>query len=78
MTEPPRARSTTGDLLHLIEQLAGFDHVGVTRLARHLEVPAPTVYRMLRCEEERLGRLIIAAASRISDRLGGLGNMDSW
>ena len=29
-------------------------------------------------EEERLGRLVIAAASRISDRLGGLGNMASW
>jgi len=51
MTEEPRARSTTGDLLHLIEQLAGFDRVGVTRLARHLEVPAPTVYRMLRALE---------------------------
>ena len=43
MTEEPRPRSTTGDLLHLIEQLAGFDRVGVTRLARHLGVPAPTV-----------------------------------
>jgi DNA-binding IclR family transcriptional regulator len=138
MTEEPRARSTTGDLLHLIEQLAGFDRVGVTRLARHLGVPAPTAYRMLRAleragyveqlaeskeyrltlklfelgrrvarcvaapilgvrqtrpaavsvsayrpeldaaEEERLGRLVIAAASRISGRLGALGNMDSW
>ena len=29
-------------------------------------------------EEERLGKLVIAAASRISDRLGGLGNMISW
>jgi len=29
-------------------------------------------------EEERLGRMVIAAASRISDRLGGLGNMVSW
>jgi IclR family acetate operon transcriptional repressor len=29
-------------------------------------------------EEERLGKLVIAAASRISDRLGGLGNMASW
>jgi DNA-binding IclR family transcriptional regulator len=51
MTEEPRARSTTGDLLILIEQLAGFDRVGVTRLARHLGVPAPTVYRMLRALE---------------------------
>ncbi|MGD0244533.1 MAG: IclR family transcriptional regulator [Streptosporangiaceae bacterium] len=51
MTEAPRPRSTTGDLLTLIEQLAGFDRVGVTRLARHLGVPAPTVYRMLRALE---------------------------
>ena len=29
-------------------------------------------------EEERLGKLVIAAASRIADRLGGLGNMASW
>jgi hypothetical protein len=29
-------------------------------------------------EEERMGRLVIAAASRVSDRLGGLGNMISW
>jgi DNA-binding IclR family transcriptional regulator len=29
-------------------------------------------------EEERLGKLVIAAASRIADRLGGLGNMVSW
>jgi hypothetical protein len=29
-------------------------------------------------EEERLGKLVIAAASRISDRLGGLGNLVSW
>ena len=29
-------------------------------------------------EEERLGKLVIAAASRISDRLGGLGNIISW
>src|SRR5689334_25242385 len=51
MTEEPRPRSTTGDLLHLIEQLAGFDRVGVTRLARHLGVPVPTAYRMLRALE---------------------------
>ena len=51
MPDEPRARSTTGDLLILIEQLAGFNRVGVTRLARHLEVPAPTVYRMLRALE---------------------------
>jgi DNA-binding IclR family transcriptional regulator len=63
MTEQPRARSTTGDLLHLIEQLAGFDRVGVTRLARHLEVPAPTVYRMLRALE-RAGYVEQLAESR--------------
>src|SRR5512146_878400 len=63
MTEEPRPRSTTGDLLHLIEQLAGFDRVGVTRLARHLGVPALTVYRMLRALE-RAGYVEQLAASR--------------
>jgi hypothetical protein len=29
-------------------------------------------------EEERLGKLVIAAATRISDRVGGLGNLVSW
>jgi DNA-binding IclR family transcriptional regulator len=29
-------------------------------------------------EQERLGKLVIAAASRIADRLGGLGSMVSW
>ncbi len=48
---PARVRSTTGDLLYLVEQLANFDRVGVTRLARHLEVPVPTAYRMLRALE---------------------------
>jgi hypothetical protein len=37
-----RARSTTGDLLNLVEQLSNFDRIGVTRLARHLGVPVPT------------------------------------
>jgi IclR family acetate operon transcriptional repressor len=46
-----RARSTTGDLLNLVEQLSNFDQVGVTRLARHLGVPAPTAHRMLRALE---------------------------
>src|SRR2546429_5073821 len=46
-----RARSTTGDLLNLVEQLSNFDQIGVTRLARHLEVPVPTAYRMLRALE---------------------------
>ncbi len=47
-----RARSTTGDLLNLVEQLSNFDRIGVTRLARHLDVPAPTAYRMLRALEQ--------------------------
>src|SRR5256886_1401097 len=46
-----RARSTTGDLLNLVEQLSNFDQIGVTRLARHLGVPVPTAYRMLRALE---------------------------
>ena len=46
-----RARSTTGDLLRLVEQLSSFYRIGVTRLARHLEVPVPTAYRMLRALE---------------------------
>jgi hypothetical protein len=33
-----RARSTTGDLLNLVEQLSNFDRIGVTRLARHFGV----------------------------------------
>jgi IclR family transcriptional regulator, KDG regulon repressor len=48
---PARVRSTTGDLLYLVEQLANFDRIGVTRLARHLDVPVPTAYRMLRALE---------------------------
>ena len=46
-----RARSTTGDLLNLVEQLSNFDRIGVTRFARHLGVPVPTAYRMLRALE---------------------------
>src|ERR1700748_3865727 len=46
-----RARSTTGDLLNLAEQLSNFDRIGVTRLARHLGAPVPTAYRMLRALE---------------------------
>ena len=49
--QEPRARSTTGDLLNLVEQLSNFDQIGVTRLARHLGVPVPTAYRMLRALE---------------------------
>ena len=49
--EQGRPRSTTGDLLNLVEQLSNFDRIGVTRLARHLGVPVPTAYRMLRALE---------------------------
>ena len=45
------ARSTTGDLLTLIEELSSFDAIGVTRLARHLGIPVATAYRMLRILE---------------------------
>ncbi len=41
-------RSTTGDLLMVIEELSKFDRIGVTRLGRHLGLPLPTTYRMLR------------------------------
>ena len=34
--------------------------------------------RLDRDEEERLGKLVIAAATRIADRLGGLGHMPTW
>jgi DNA-binding IclR family transcriptional regulator len=37
-----------GDLLNLLETLAGFERIGVTPLARKLEIPAATTYRMLR------------------------------
>jgi IclR family transcriptional regulator, KDG regulon repressor len=49
--ETSRSRSTTGALLNLIDQLSNFDRIGVTRLARHLKVPVPTAYRMLRVLE---------------------------
>ena len=58
-----RARSTTGDLLNLVEQLSNFDQIGVTRLARHLGVPVPTAYRMLRALE-RAGYVEQLAESR--------------
>jgi IclR family KDG regulon transcriptional repressor len=47
----PAPRSTTGDLLALVEELATFDRIGVTRLSRHLGVPVATAYRMLRALE---------------------------
>jgi DNA-binding IclR family transcriptional regulator len=58
-----RVRSTTADLLYLVEQLSTFDQIGVTRLARHLEVPVPTAYRMLRALE-RAGYVEQLAGSR--------------
>jgi DNA-binding IclR family transcriptional regulator len=57
------ARSTTGDLLNLLEQLSDFDRIGVTRLARHLGVPVPTAYRMLRALQ-RAGYVEQLAESR--------------
>jgi IclR family transcriptional regulator, acetate operon repressor len=44
-------RSTTAELLKLIEELATFDRIGVTRLARHLDVPVANAHRMLRVLE---------------------------
>src|SRR6204780_3050727 len=71
-----RARSTTGDLLNLVEQLSNFDRIGVTRLARHLDVPVPTAYRMLRALE-RTGYVEQLAESkeyRLTLKLFGLGS----
>jgi IclR family KDG regulon transcriptional repressor len=76
-----RVRSTTGDLLRLLEQLSYFDRIGVTRLARHLEVPVPTAYRMLRAlvragyveqlaesKEYRLTLKLFELGSRVASR----------
>ncbi len=76
-----RARSTTGDLLNLVEQLSNFDRIGVTRLARHIGVPAPTAYRMLRAlqragyveqlaesKEYRLTLKLFELGSRVASR----------
>jgi hypothetical protein len=43
-----------------------------------LRTETPYRLHLNAAEEERLGKLVIAAASHISDRLGGLGNMVSW
>lgn len=52
LTDASKAsRSTTGDLLKVIETLSGQDKTGVTPLARALGVPVPTAYRMLRVLE---------------------------
>jgi DNA-binding IclR family transcriptional regulator len=47
----PAPRSTTGDLLALVEVLAGVDRIGVTQLSRQMGVPVATAYRMLRVLE---------------------------
>ena len=78
---PGQGRSTTGDLLRLLEQLSHFDRIGVTRLARHLEVPVPTAYRMLRAlvhtgyveqlpesKEYRLTLKLFELGSRVASR----------
>jgi DNA-binding IclR family transcriptional regulator len=44
-------RSTSVELLALIEELATFDRIGVTRLSRHLGVPVANAHRMLRVLE---------------------------
>lgn len=53
LLDPPsdggnRPRSTTGDLLKVMESLAAFERIGVTPLARELNLPIATIYRMLR------------------------------
>src|SRR5258707_12427122 len=76
-----RARSTTGDLLNLVEQLSNFDRIGGTRLARHLGLPVPTAYRMLRAlehagyveqlaesKEQRLNLRLFELGSRVASR----------
>jgi IclR family KDG regulon transcriptional repressor len=73
---PQQARSTTGDLLRLLEQLSHFDRIGVTRLARHLEVPVPTAYRMLRAlvETGYVEQLPESKEYRLTLKLFELGN----
>ena len=44
-------RSSSVDLLVLLEELASFDRVGVTRLSRHMGIPAANAYRSLRILE---------------------------
>ena len=44
-------RSAAGDLLNLVEELAGIERIGVTPLARLLGIPVATTYRMLRLLE---------------------------
>lgn len=44
-------RSSSVELLNLIEELAQFDRIGVTRLSRHLGIPVANAHRMLRVLE---------------------------
>lgn len=44
--------ATLGNLLRLVEELAQFDSVGVTRIAHHLRIPAANAYRLLRVLEK--------------------------
>jgi DNA-binding IclR family transcriptional regulator len=44
-------RSSNGEMLRLIEELATFDRIGVTRLSRHLGIPVANAHRILRTLE---------------------------
>jgi len=50
---PPESapRSSSGEMLRLIEELATFDRIGVTRLSRHLGIPVANAHRILRTLE---------------------------
>ena len=50
-TEEKTPRSSSVELLNLIEELAQFDRIGVTRLSRHLGIPVANAHRMLRVLE---------------------------
>jgi len=49
--EAKSPRSSSVELLNLIEELAQFDRIGVTRLSRHLGIPVANAHRMLRVLE---------------------------
>jgi DNA-binding IclR family transcriptional regulator len=44
-------RSSSGEMLRLVEELATFDRIGVTRLSRHLGIPVANAHRILRTLE---------------------------
>ena len=48
-------RSSSVELLNLIEELAQFDRIGVTRLSRHLGIPVANAHRMLRATQRLQG-----------------------